>query len=379
MSASHAGRACPCCESLETRLHASPNTSRSMLSSGEVVKKPLQRCSCTACGYGFHAQQLTAGEVDGFYTADYTVQRVNETTSSTRAEAVLDLILSTWGPRPDPTATLEIGCGAGMLLLKMSEHWPQASVQGVEPAPRLAALAREQGQEVHSSGLMDFDTPNRFQLICSVNVMEHFVNPSEALAKVASLLAPGGLYVQVTPDGNQPGLELLFFDHISSFSSSSLQRLADRSGLSLLQTRPLAGALQEFRLSVFSDSRPAVSEIELASADPSQLAPARERFFSRVRTSAAACSSPFLIFGAGETADLLHAYRPELVAAAEAFVVDRTQPRDLHGKPVRQLSDLTESTRFLVAVHSRSQDFVMSKLSSMGHDPIALDWGPESL
>lgn len=348
-----------------------------MLSSGEVIQEPLSRCSCLICGYCFHARQLTTDEVDGFYTADYTVQRVNETTSSSRAEAVLDLILAAWGSRLDPASALEIGCGAGSLLTKLSEQWPAALVQGLEPAPRLSTLAREQGHEVHSAGLLDYDSPDRFQLICSVNVMEHFVDPVPALEKIASLLAPGGLYVQVTPDGDLPGLELLFFDHVSSFSSSSLERLADRSGLSLLETKPLVGALREFRLSVFSDVLPSKSEIEVASV-PSELSSARERFLSRVRTAPASWSSPFSIFGAGETADLLHAYRPELVADADAFIVDQTQPRVLHGKPVRQLSDLSESTRLLVAVHSRSQRIVISKLSGLDHIPIALDWGPES-
>jgi len=348
-----------------------------MLSSGGVLPRPLVRCSCRRCGHGYHASALTQADVDGFYSDEYTVLRVNETSSVPRACAVFELLAEAWGSRPGPARALEIGCGAGSLLSKMKTEWGGVEVQGVEPAPRLVELSRAAGHEVHARAFDTFECSQPYDLVCSVNVLEHFLEPAAALTQIASLLAPEGLYCQITPDGDLPGVELLFYDHVSSFTASSLVECAANTGLRLLETRPLDGALREFRLAVYAKGAGAV---EPQAVEPT-LPEARQRFLSGIQLSPPSDfgAEPFFIFGAGEMSDLLNAYRPELVRAARAFVVDETGERDLHSKPVISTSDLPPGAKLLVAIHARSLSKVMAKLKDLGHTPTALAWGPEAL
>jgi SAM-dependent methyltransferase len=347
-----------------------------MISSGRIIDAPIERASCNSCGYGFFADPLTRGEIAEFYSGDYTVQRADISTEIARAKGVRDLIGGIWGNQSCPVSVLEIGCGAGALLIQLRDLWPLAELHGVEPAPRLARLAQEQGHIIHLGGLEDFKASLRFQAICSVNVMEHFPEPGAVFRQIASLLVPEGRYFQITPDGDLPGMELLFRDHISSFSSTSLARFALEAGLEMTATHALDGAMREFRLSVFSPG----TANEAPSDSFAEIGAARERYLARVRNSAIIPDwTTFHIFGGGEMADLLNAYQPKLVEKSAGFVVDSPAQSEIHGKPLRALADIGKANNFLLAVHPRSQAAVQSRLISLGHNVASLDWGPERI
>ena len=99
---------------------------------------------------------------------------------------------------------LEIGCGVGATLSWLKQQKGASYTVGVEIAPDAAAIARTQADEVHC---LDFereslaDTLPRFDLVLCLDVLEHMVDPWQAINRlVTTQLAPGGTLLLSVPN-----------------------------------------------------------------------------------------------------------------------------------------------------------------------------------
>jgi SAM-dependent methyltransferase len=112
-------------------------------------------------------------------------------------------------PRPDVAElvpvecahVLEIGCGSGQLgrLLRQRGH----RVTGVELVPEAAEQARRHLDAVVCADIETDELdlpPGSFQALILADVLEHLVDPWEALARLVPLLAPGGVVVASLPN-----------------------------------------------------------------------------------------------------------------------------------------------------------------------------------
>jgi 2-polyprenyl-3-methyl-5-hydroxy-6-metoxy-1,4-benzoquinol methylase len=77
---------------------------------------------------------------------------------------------------------LDIGCGAGMVCASLAREGVR--VVGVELSPAAAAEARERYDDVFVGPLESFSTDERFAQIVLADVLEHMVDPWEALRHV---------------------------------------------------------------------------------------------------------------------------------------------------------------------------------------------------
>lgn len=85
---------------------------------------------------------------------------------------------------------LDVGAGTGIASAQLMEAG--AEVLAVEPDPRMAALAAEKGVRVEQSTFEDWQPTGRtFDLVVFAQSF-HWMQPQRSLAKVASILAPGG-------------------------------------------------------------------------------------------------------------------------------------------------------------------------------------------
>jgi 2-polyprenyl-6-hydroxyphenyl methylase/3-demethylubiquinone-9 3-methyltransferase len=116
-----------------------------------------------------------------------------------------------WGGDPHdrrPLAgkrALDVGCGAGLLTEPLARLG--ADVTGVDAAPESIAVAKAHaaGQglviDYRAGELSQLAAEGKvFDLVTSMEVVEHVADPATFVAGLAALLAPGGLLVVSTPN-----------------------------------------------------------------------------------------------------------------------------------------------------------------------------------
>lgn len=94
---------------------------------------------------------------------------------------------------------LEVGVGSGQFLRFMTDQgWIS---HGIDPDPIAVEVARKRGLSVEVACVEDF-TPDidGYDAICMTHVVEHLINPAEALSKLFSALKPGGVIVTLSPN-----------------------------------------------------------------------------------------------------------------------------------------------------------------------------------
>jgi 2-polyprenyl-3-methyl-5-hydroxy-6-metoxy-1,4-benzoquinol methylase len=145
---------------------------------------------------------------------------------------------------------LDVGTGSGMLVRQLVQQG--AARENVYAndftAEVLAPLAKEGFRTI--VGLAEtIDVEERFHVICLNQVLEHLPNPVQAVARLASLLVPGGCLFIETPSTD--GRDCRLFQrgywggyhiprHFFIFNESSLRRLAADTGLEVAEVKYLA-------------------------------------------------------------------------------------------------------------------------------------------
>jgi 2-polyprenyl-6-hydroxyphenyl methylase / 3-demethylubiquinone-9 3-methyltransferase len=97
----------------------------------------------------------------------------------------------------------DVGCGAGLLCEPLARLG--AEVVGIDAAPENIAAARlhAEGQGLaidYRTGSIDVLGAEPFDLITSLEVVEHVDNPAAFVRCLADALAPGGLMILSTPN-----------------------------------------------------------------------------------------------------------------------------------------------------------------------------------
>jgi 2-polyprenyl-6-hydroxyphenyl methylase/3-demethylubiquinone-9 3-methyltransferase len=98
---------------------------------------------------------------------------------------------------------LDVGCGAGLLAEPLARLG--ATVTGVDAAPENIAAARAhaagQGLAIdYRAGGIEAVAGERFDLVTSLEVIEHVTDPAGFVRGLAACLAPGGLMILSTPN-----------------------------------------------------------------------------------------------------------------------------------------------------------------------------------
>lgn len=99
---------------------------------------------------------------------------------------------------------LDVGCGAGLLCEPLARMGAQ--VTGIDAAPENIDAARNhaQGQglniDYRTTGIEALDMAGAFDLVTSMEVIEHVTDPALFLHGLVDALAPGGLMILSTPN-----------------------------------------------------------------------------------------------------------------------------------------------------------------------------------
>lgn len=100
-------------------------------------------------------------------------------------------------------SAIDVGCGAGLLAEPLARLG--AKVTGVDAAPENIAAARDhaagQGLVIdYHAGELAVLPAATFDLVTSMEVVEHVTDPAAFIAELAARLAPGGLMILSTPN-----------------------------------------------------------------------------------------------------------------------------------------------------------------------------------
>ena len=102
---------------------------------------------------------------------------------------------------------IDVGCGAGLLAEPLARMG--AAVVGLDAAPENIAVARDHAAaqslaiDYRAGGIESLAAGERFDLVVSMEVIEHVADPAAFLRGLAGALAPGGLMVLSTPNRTQ--------------------------------------------------------------------------------------------------------------------------------------------------------------------------------
>jgi SAM-dependent methyltransferase len=240
-----------------------PSTDRFGTALADIVR-------CRRCGHmqlqPMPAQALLASAYAQAASEDYIEEEAGQRETARRTLARIEVHASERG------ALLDLGCWVGFLLAEARERgW---NTVGVEPSEFGSTYARERlGLEVIRADLLAAPLPPAsFDAVTLGDVIEHLTVPAEALDRIRSLLAPGGVIWLALPDAGSRVARAMgrrwwsvIPTHVQYFTRGSIAALLSRTGFEVLEvttapkafsvgyyleriggySAPLAGALTE--------------------------------------------------------------------------------------------------------------------------------------
>lgn len=143
------------------------------------------------------------------------------------------------GAFPNARSFLEVGCGAGHVLSALVRRGiPMGAAVGVDGSEHAIEMARRMsaGTFVHAriDPILPGDLTARFDVVCSFDVVEHFVSPVSAVAAHLTAATSTGSVVITSPDfgselARRQGIEYEQFrrDHLYHLTPGTARRLLE--------------------------------------------------------------------------------------------------------------------------------------------------------
>jgi SAM-dependent methyltransferase len=155
-----------------------------------------------------------------------------------------------------PATVLDVGCGTGIAARLFMARG--CDVLGLEPDPRMAAVARRSGVTVEPGSIEDWDAGDRRFDLLTAGQAWHWVEPDRGAAKAAAVLRPGariGLFWnQARPDPSvRPALDAAYARHAPELAQASVLMGQRDASLyeSIAQALRLSGAFDDVSTQLF--------------------------------------------------------------------------------------------------------------------------------
>jgi len=289
---------------------------------------------------------------------------------------------------PVDASVLDIGCGAGGLLLALGARGFRR-LAGVDPSATCVARLQSLGLRAWQGTLARMpDQAQGFGLVILSHVLEHVLDVRSALlAARERMVSAGRLYLE-TPDaaryGGLPFVPFYFFDgeHINHFDAASLAGLCGRCGLEVLAagednlqvegglSYPVTRAL----LAAAPERQPATGGFaRLRTAVSAYVEESRRRSDLSDLSALAAHGRPLALWGAGSYAQRLLA-SPALAGIRFVAVIDRDRNKQgttfagcRVAAPESALQDLPRNAVIVVAA-ALASEAIVAECRTMGID-----------
>jgi SAM-dependent methyltransferase len=160
----------------------------------------------------------------------------------------MEEITAEFSPYRQTNRLLDVGCGAGNLLLAaLKNGW---NAQGVDVAANSIKHVRELGFEGFHGELHKAKFPSQhFDVVTAAEILEHLPEPHLLLDEVARVLRPGGLFWTTTPHVRGLSARVLGIkwrcvwppEHLQLFSVAGLKTLLNGAGFRELRVLTTGG------------------------------------------------------------------------------------------------------------------------------------------
>lgn len=348
-----------------------PNLPRSMMSDGRIIEKALAKEQCVECGLIRHASPLSQKDIFALYGTDYRLPSAAPEADLARAEAYCKVICSALPPSFKPDNVLDVGSGSGALLRALGSALAAKHAYGVDPAGQ-----EEEGDGYTlKNGLFEDHQGEIAEcgLIISVNTLEHVADPIGTIACFAEKMSEHGIVVLICPTGAPSNVELLFYDHIWSYSPRAFAAVARNAGLAIQNWQRLPEFLGDFQMMILR------REGQVSSAfEPPEDNGTPEAYLERWQQLDGSLMRDIgdracLVFGAGQMAALLRCYTPRVWARAKCLIMDNPDTSWLLGdvRPVPE--ELSLDNPIVIGTHPRHHSALAARIAKQGGCAIRFD------
>ena len=198
-----------------------------------------QLVKCSNCGFVFMERIPSAEELDTHYAKyNYTVESYLSPITIKR----YGLFLDEFEAYRRTNRILDVGCGRGWFLLEAKKRgW---EVYGTEFSDVAIQMSEERGIKMEQGSLNDHSFSGLdFDVITSIEVIEHINNPLDETRHIHRLLRKGGLFYCTTPNFNaylryqlKDQYNVINYpEHLSYYTKRTLKRLFASQGFKPLK------------------------------------------------------------------------------------------------------------------------------------------------
>lgn len=153
---------------------------------------------------------------------------------------ILDIIRKI-AKKNQPFSLLEIGSGSGYLMTFLEAEYPKGTFTGIEYDERLIPVIKSKVQRakiIQGNAEEIFFENETFDIIVSLQVIEHLYQPELMLLAAKKYLNPNGVLIFTTPNPEGLGARIMKDkwhgyrdDHVSMKSTDEWRLLAEKCGL----------------------------------------------------------------------------------------------------------------------------------------------------
>lgn len=220
---------------------------------------------CGECRFVFSGAIPTARELEEHY-GRYGRDDYLSPLTARRYQELLDV----FEPSRVTNRILDVGCGVGHFLeIAKGRGW---DVYGTELTDRAVEICARKGITTHKGELAHANyQPDFFDVVTSIETIEHINNPLEDVSNMAAALRPRGLLYVTTPNFNSLSRRLLksrwniieYPEHLSYYTPETITALLHRCGFERVKVRTTGVSLTRWKTSL------KISDEKLIAADSS--------------------------------------------------------------------------------------------------------------
>lgn len=213
---------------------------RVLICSTDRRLKPLDTVACIDCGLMRSNPMPTDEELSRYYASHYRTDfqfasskppKIHRVRSMRLAERRRELLKEWLKPG---SRVLDVGCGSGEFAYLAKQAG--CEVIAFDPGGDYLDFARaEYGVEAFISRWEDADLePSSFDVVTCFHVVEHLLQPIEALRQIAAWAKPDGIVHIAVPDmqpNHKPSFDRFHFAHVHGFIGETLEAAAGIAGM----------------------------------------------------------------------------------------------------------------------------------------------------